>query len=191
MDDGATRILSWIIGLCFVMSLLPAISRGAEQTTIWDREILSQPFEKQPFRQVAIPDWLQDTLGCGYTLSVMKAQQRDGRSKHGVTISEMGFVDPFYAYYDSKLLEAPQSARAAGSTGEGHRRVQTAGRAHPRRLSALPAGRSLRKASRLAADRDEHHRNSADRHGQVIRTAACSACSGRTAISSSTCWRRS
>ena len=25
--------------------------------------------------------------------------------KHGVTISEMGFVDPFYAYYDSKLLK--------------------------------------------------------------------------------------
>ena len=66
--------LSWIIGLCFVMSLLPAISRAQEQTTIWDREILSQPFEKQPFQQVAIPDWLQDTLGCGYTLSVMSTR---------------------------------------------------------------------------------------------------------------------
>src|SRR4029078_10911771 len=43
-------------------------------------------------------------VGCGYTLSVMDGAGRARAAEHGVTISEMGFVDPFYAYYDSKLL---------------------------------------------------------------------------------------
>jgi hypothetical protein len=48
---------------------------------------------------------VQDTVGCGYTLSVMDGKARAKAAEHGVTISEMGFVDPFYAYYDSKLLK--------------------------------------------------------------------------------------
>ncbi len=72
---------------------------------IFDRTILAQPFDKQPFREIRIPSWVQDTIGCGYTLSVMDSAARERAAKHGVTISEMGFVDPFYAYYDSKLLE--------------------------------------------------------------------------------------
>ena len=48
---------------------------------------------------------MQDTVGCGYTLSVMDGKARATAAAHGVTISEMGFVDPFYAYYDSKLLK--------------------------------------------------------------------------------------
>jgi len=36
---------------------------------------------------------------------VMDTAAREAAVKHGVTISEMGFVDPFYAYYDSQLLK--------------------------------------------------------------------------------------
>jgi hypothetical protein len=54
---------------------------------------------------VKIPAWVQNTIGAGYTLSGMNAAQRAEAVKHGVTISEMGFVDPFYPYYDSKLLK--------------------------------------------------------------------------------------
>ncbi|MDP1796473.1 MAG: ThuA domain-containing protein, partial [Planctomycetaceae bacterium] len=32
-------------------------------------------------------------------------EQRQRAVQHGVTLSEMGFVDPFYAYYDSQLLK--------------------------------------------------------------------------------------
>jgi len=81
----------------------PATSKKPAQ--IWDRVIAPQPFDKTPFRQVKIPKWLQETVGCGYTLSVMDSAARAEAAKHGVTISEMGFVDPFYAYYDSKLLK--------------------------------------------------------------------------------------
>ena len=65
---------------------------------------MPQPFDREPFRAIKVPGWVQETVGCGYTLSVMDSQGRARAAAHGVTISEMGFVDPFYAYYDSKLL---------------------------------------------------------------------------------------
>ena len=67
---------------------------------------LASPLAAQtPFEPVKIPAWVQDTIGAGYTLSGMNTAQRTEAVKHGVTISEMGFVDPFYPYYDSKLLK--------------------------------------------------------------------------------------
>lgn len=77
----------------------------AQARDIWAGPVLKQPFDKDPFRPIKIPAWVQETVGCGYTLSVMDAKARAEAAKHGVTISEMGFVDPFYAYYDSKLLK--------------------------------------------------------------------------------------
>lgn len=47
---------------------------------------------------------MQGTTGVGYTLSGMDTTGRTAAVRHGVTISEMNFVDPFYPYYDSKLL---------------------------------------------------------------------------------------
>lgn len=96
--------------LLFVLWLLVSVPVCLGQSPngnskIWDRAIASQPFDKVPFHQVAIPEWLQGTVGCGYTLSVMDTAGRIEAAKHGVAISEMGFVDPFYAYYDSKLLK--------------------------------------------------------------------------------------
>jgi Trehalose utilisation len=93
--------------LLSVLSLAPAAAAFAQDKSggIWGKEIMKQPFDKQPFRQVKIPEWLNDTVGCGYTLSVMDGPARARAAAHGVTLSEMGFVDPFYAYYDSKLLK--------------------------------------------------------------------------------------
>src|SRR5205085_495365 len=79
---------------------LPTLSPGqTKDSPIWDAVIQKQPFDKNAFRQIKIPAWLQDTVGCGYTLSVMDSKARARAAEHGVTISEMGFVDPFYAYY--------------------------------------------------------------------------------------------
>ncbi|MFN0199212.1 MAG: ThuA domain-containing protein [Planctomycetaceae bacterium] len=90
---------------CFLLLVATLICAADEPPRIFDREVAAQPFDKKPFHQIAIPDWLEDTLGCGYTLSVMSSDQRRAAASHGVTISEMNFVDPFYAYYDSKLLK--------------------------------------------------------------------------------------
>src|SRR5438270_7486894 len=94
--------------LCVVLCLLAAPAfcfAQQKEDKIWGDPILKQPFDKIPFREVKIPSWVQETIGCGYTLSVMDGAARARAAAHGVTISEMGFVDPFYAYYDSKLLK--------------------------------------------------------------------------------------
>jgi hypothetical protein len=72
---------------------------------VWGKQIMKQPFDRRPFRQVNVPRWVRETVGCGYTLSVLDGKARARAAAHGVTISELGFVDPFYAYYDSKLLK--------------------------------------------------------------------------------------
>jgi hypothetical protein len=72
---------------------------------LWGDPLPKQPFDRDPFRPVKPPAWVEDTVGCGYTLSVMGGKARAAAAAHGVTLSEVGFVDPFYAYYDSKLLK--------------------------------------------------------------------------------------
>lgn len=79
--------------------------KTAPASDIWGEVIMPQPFDKEPFRAIRVPEWVQQTIGCGYTLSGQDTQGRTRAAAAGVTISEMGFVDPFYAYYDSKLLQ--------------------------------------------------------------------------------------
>ncbi len=57
-----------------------------------------------PFTPVRVPEWVEDTIGAGYTLSAMSTAARTEAARYGVTLSEVNFVDPFFAYYDSKLL---------------------------------------------------------------------------------------
>jgi Trehalose utilisation len=94
-----------IIALWCLTTLAATVLAQDEPTSIWDREIMPQPFDTQVFRQIRIPEWVQDTIGCGYTLSCMDSDARSRAAAHGVQISELGFVDPFYAYYDSQLLK--------------------------------------------------------------------------------------
>jgi hypothetical protein len=95
--------LRYALVAVFVGVGTPVDAQQAESHAFADA-IASQPFDRDPFRAVRIPEWVHDTLGCGYTLSVMSSEQRAAAAAHGVTISELGFVDPFYAYYDSALL---------------------------------------------------------------------------------------
>ena len=78
---------------------------AADPPAAWGPAVMPQPFDAGPFRMVRVPGWVEDTLGCGYTLSGMDSAARAKAAAHGVTLSELGFVDPFYPYYDSKLLK--------------------------------------------------------------------------------------
>jgi type 1 glutamine amidotransferase len=99
-------IFQQAVGLAVVVLWLTALGQcRADQPEIWDRPIMAQPFDVGTLRQIKIPEWVQQTTGCGYTLSAMGSEARARAAAHGVTISELGFVDPFYAYYDSKLLK--------------------------------------------------------------------------------------
>ena len=72
--------------------------------SIWGRTVGAQPFDSESFREIAIPDWLRETAGVGYTLSGQSEEARAAAAAAGVTISEMGFVNPFFANYDSQLI---------------------------------------------------------------------------------------
>jgi hypothetical protein len=117
--------------------------RGQGGGSIWDASIMRQPFDKTPFRQIKVPDWVAGTIGCGYTLSVMDSQSRAAAAAHGVTLSEMGFVDPFYAYYDSRLLKRRSPHVPADRLAKDNFGIPAPGRADSGSLSPLPAGRSL------------------------------------------------
>lgn len=95
--------------LCAAIST-PALAQESDPRSPYADPIMRQPFDevfhdKQPFRAIRVPAWLEETIGAGYTLSGMDFKAREAAAKHGVTISEMGFVDPFYPYYESKLLK--------------------------------------------------------------------------------------
>lgn len=90
--------------LCLTLLAAPCFPQD-KADAIWGAPIMKQPFDKQPFRQINLPAWLHDTVGCGYTLSGMDGAARGRAAAHGVRISEVNFVDPFYPYYDSKLLK--------------------------------------------------------------------------------------
>src|SRR5687768_5828192 len=106
--DGYPPMHPLRLALILVITLPPLAILAAAPTPrrdIWDAPVMKQPFDAGPFRPVRVPAWVQGTVGCGYTLSGMDTKARALAAKHGVTISELGFVDPFYAYYDSKLLK--------------------------------------------------------------------------------------
>src|ERR1700678_1685775 len=96
----AFLLISWLTLISPVLT-----SARCDEPEIWGQVIMKQPFDLGPFQQVCVPAWVQGTTGCGYTLSAMDSKARATAAAHGVTISELGFVDPFYAYYDSKLLK--------------------------------------------------------------------------------------
>jgi type 1 glutamine amidotransferase len=105
----AVRVICSLPGFtCAVSIAWLASAFGEEQPTssrsIWEAPVLPQSFDKLPFQPVRIPEWVQNTVGVGYTLSGQNSEARARAAAAGVTISELGFVDPFYAYYDSKLL---------------------------------------------------------------------------------------
>jgi Beta-galactosidase trimerisation domain len=93
-----------VIACSTPMALVEVKAQGPSPD-IWAETIMSQPFDTRPFHAIKIPSWVRATVGCGYTLSVMDAKGRAEAAKHGVTISEMGFVNPFFACYESKLLK--------------------------------------------------------------------------------------
>ena len=71
---------------------------------LWGKALPAQPFDTQTFREIALPDWLEETTRVTYCYSVMSAAMRDRATQAGSQVSEMGFVSPFYANYPSAIL---------------------------------------------------------------------------------------
>ncbi|MCW3100446.1 MAG: Beta-galactosidase trimerization domain protein [Chthonomonadaceae bacterium] len=76
---------------------------------LWGKTLPAQPFDTQPFHEIAVPDWLEETTRVTYCFSVMSAAMRDRATLAGSQISEMGFVSPFAANYPSSILKKRDS----------------------------------------------------------------------------------
>jgi len=83
--------------------LLPA--HVASAPDIWGKAIMKQPFDREPLREIKVPDWVENLTRVTYCLSGMTDEQRERAAKGGAQISEMGFVDPIYTYYESEFLK--------------------------------------------------------------------------------------
>jgi hypothetical protein len=74
--------------LLFIASAGSSLAVDASaDTSIWGPVIMPQPFDREPFRAIRVPEWVRGTVGCGYTLSGMTSEQRERAAKAGVTIS--------------------------------------------------------------------------------------------------------
>lgn len=105
-------VLLWLSAINLAQTPKPAPASPAKTPAfpasapdIWEAPLMPQPFEAAPLRPIAIPPWVAATPGVGYTLSVQRLEDRKRSIEAGVTISEMGFVDPLFVYYDSKFLK--------------------------------------------------------------------------------------
>ena len=85
------RTLLWLAAVVSVSGQVhaPSIAVADEppRASIWGRTIAAEPFDKFPFQEIRIPEWVQETVGVGYTLSVQNAEQRQRAVKAGVTIT--------------------------------------------------------------------------------------------------------
>jgi hypothetical protein len=99
----------WIFPVLAVLALMiTAFHRTHSQQSaksIWERTLPAQPFDTQPFRQIAVPDWLEETTRVTYCFSVMDAKMRDRATQAGSQMSEMGFVSPLFVNYPSAILK--------------------------------------------------------------------------------------
>ena len=151
---------------------------------------MPQPFDAAPFREIAIPKWVTETAGVGYTLSGMSSEARQRAAAAGVSISEMGFVDPWYVYYDSAILKRRSPHVPPERLGKDIAEYKRLG---VRILGVVPPG--------LVGEVYEKHpdwRRVLEERGECprsirrsIRRAAGFACWGRGGISSSISSRRS
>jgi hypothetical protein len=64
---------------------------------------MPQLYDKEPFRQIKIPDWLEDTTRVVYTLTQFDIYKEAAEA--GAQLGEMSFVDTGWVNYKSRFLE--------------------------------------------------------------------------------------
>lgn len=77
------RTLLWLAAVVGVSGKVhaPTIAVADEppRASIWGRTVAAEPFDKSPFQEIRIPEWLQETVGVGYTIP-RATQQPEARS---------------------------------------------------------------------------------------------------------------
>jgi len=92
------------VRIVLLLLALPALpTRGEGSTNIWGREIMRQMYDKEPMREIKIPDWLEEIPGVVYTLTQFDMWKEAADA--GARIGEMSFVDTGFVNYKSRYLE--------------------------------------------------------------------------------------
>lgn len=96
--------MRWAVmsGICALLLTVCCHAMGADGG-IWGKTIMAQPLQKEEFREITPPKWVEDLSVNLYAVSIMK--EYDLAQQLGAQITEMYFVDPQYVHYDSKLLK--------------------------------------------------------------------------------------
>ena len=111
--------------------VLPITSAWAQpdDSGIWGEAIMAQPFDTVPFRAVKIPEWVKETTGCGYTLSVLDSSGRARAAVHGSHDQRDGLRRSVLCLLRQQAPQTTKPRGLARPAGTRHRRVQAAGRA--------------------------------------------------------------
>ena len=101
------------------------------------RALTPEPGQTRPFHAVRIPPWVEDMTLLTYCFSVSGPAQRDAATAAGSQMSEMGFVSPFYAYYDSAFVKRRDPSVPDGTL---QKEISDYKRRHVRILAVVPPG---------------------------------------------------
>lgn len=105
--------------------------------SIWGDVVMKQPFDHAPFREIRIPDWLEETTRLTYCFSVSSPAMRDRATRAGSQMSEMGFVNPLFVNYPSALLTKHDANLPADYIDK---EIADYKRRHVRILAVVPPG---------------------------------------------------
>ena len=128
--------------IAIVLSLLAPCAFGQKTSPtaaspLWGKTLPPQKDDTRPFREIAIPAWLEETTRVTYCFSVMSAAMRDRATHAGSQISEMGFVSPFAANYPSAILKKRDPNLAPDYIDK---EIADYKRRHVRTLAVVPPG---------------------------------------------------
>lgn len=91
-----------VISISVVLICVSAVAVPAAD--IWGSPIMKQPFDKDPLRQINVPEWVGNLDTAAYSFPQLDDATRDRAAKAGTQIGEIRFVSGSGACYDSKLL---------------------------------------------------------------------------------------
>ncbi|MEI6914700.1 MAG: ThuA domain-containing protein [Armatimonadota bacterium] len=92
--------VSCIAGVMFGVS--PRVAAAPE---IWGDTIMKQPFDKAPYREIKVPDWVSDLNTVCYGVPPYASKEFATMVKDGMQTACVFFADPINACYDSQYLK--------------------------------------------------------------------------------------
>ena len=122
-------------GVCLLMTF--CARRGLSQANIWAQAVPPEPEDTAPFRMIKVPEWVEQMTRVTYCFSVIDGAARSRAQAAGAEMSEMGFVSPYFANYESAILKRKDPNLKPDSID---REIADYKKRHVRILAVVPPG---------------------------------------------------